>query len=203
MKNKMIAYTTRQLEIIQTALEIIAESGIQELTTKLLAARIGFSEAAIYRHFKSKLEILEAVLGYFGNAKEKKIYEIIASNSNPFAKMEAVLRFHFEMFTLQPALAAVIFSEASFQNDKILAQKTISLMVNTQRDFLKIIFSANELHLLREDIPPEHLVLIIMGSMRLIVNKWHLSKQNFDLIREGNRLWVSLKKIITEQNHAE
>jgi len=199
----MIEYTTRQIQIIQTTLEIIAESGIQELTTKLLAARIGFSEAAIYRHFKSKMEILEAVLGYFGNAKEKNISEILATDSNPIAKMEAVLRFHFEMFSLQPALAAVIFSEASFQNDKILAQKTMSLMVNTQKDFLKIISSANDLHLLREDIPAEHLVLMIMGSMRLMVNKWHLSKQNFDLIREGNRLWTSLKKIITEPDYVK
>ena len=41
----------RQKEIIDAAGRILTESGIGGLTTKKLALEMGFSEAAIYRHF--------------------------------------------------------------------------------------------------------------------------------------------------------
>ena len=49
---------TRQLEIITAAGEILSESGISGLTTKKLAAKMGFAESALYRHFKSKENII-------------------------------------------------------------------------------------------------------------------------------------------------
>ena len=45
----------RQLEIIEAAGEILTESGLAGLTTKNLAAKVGFGESALYRHFKGCL----------------------------------------------------------------------------------------------------------------------------------------------------
>ena len=59
-------YTARQIEIINAATELMNQGGIQQLTTKSLAEKIGFSEPAIYRHFKNKTDILSSVLNYFG-----------------------------------------------------------------------------------------------------------------------------------------
>ncbi len=57
--------TDRQQEIINVSLELIAESGIQGLTIKNLAKKIGFSESAIYRHYENKIQILLAILDFF------------------------------------------------------------------------------------------------------------------------------------------
>ena len=43
------AIKTRQLEIITAAGGILSESGINGLTTKNLAAKMGFAESALYR----------------------------------------------------------------------------------------------------------------------------------------------------------
>ncbi|NLB03802.1 MAG: TetR/AcrR family transcriptional regulator, partial [Bacteroidales bacterium] len=58
--------TPRQTEIVETALNLINENGIQGLTIKNLSKKIGISEPAIYRHFENKIEILLAVLDTFG-----------------------------------------------------------------------------------------------------------------------------------------
>jgi len=50
-------FTKRQTQIIQASVAIIATKGIQGLTMKKIAASIGISEPAIYRHFASKNEI--------------------------------------------------------------------------------------------------------------------------------------------------
>ena len=49
--------TVRQQEIIDAALALIAEQGIQNLTIKNIAAALKITEPAIYRHFDSKHEI--------------------------------------------------------------------------------------------------------------------------------------------------
>ncbi|MCB0409114.1 MAG: helix-turn-helix transcriptional regulator, partial [Flavobacteriales bacterium] len=46
-------YSDRQIEIIVAATKLISEKGIQNLTTKNLAAEMSFSEPALYRHFKN------------------------------------------------------------------------------------------------------------------------------------------------------
>ena len=43
--------TKRQNEIIDTALNLTASGGIQNLTIKNLADALGITEPAIYRHF--------------------------------------------------------------------------------------------------------------------------------------------------------
>ena len=58
--------TTRQKQITQIALELIASGGIQNLTIKNIAAQLKITEPAIYRHFSTKAEIITAMLRRFG-----------------------------------------------------------------------------------------------------------------------------------------
>ncbi|NLB35542.1 MAG: helix-turn-helix transcriptional regulator [Elusimicrobia bacterium] len=63
-------YTERQKQIIETSMKLIASGGIQTLTMKRISEGIDITEAAIYRHFKSKLDILLGILEY-----SRKSYE--------------------------------------------------------------------------------------------------------------------------------
>ena len=47
-------FSPRQIEIMEASIELVGEKGIQNFTTKKLAAKIGFTEPAIYRHFGNK-----------------------------------------------------------------------------------------------------------------------------------------------------
>ena len=63
--------TEKQLNIIDASIELIAEKSIQGFTIKNLSQKIGVTDGAIYRHFKSKTEILQNILHSFQNeAKE-------------------------------------------------------------------------------------------------------------------------------------
>jgi AcrR family transcriptional regulator len=65
--------TERQQEIVETALGLINEKGIQGLTIKNLSKKLGITEPAIYRHFVNKIQILIALL----NLMKKNTSEII------------------------------------------------------------------------------------------------------------------------------
>ncbi len=57
-------HTQRQLEFIEAAIKLTATEGIQKLTIRNVASAIGVSEAAVYRHFESKHELLKAILDH-------------------------------------------------------------------------------------------------------------------------------------------
>jgi AcrR family transcriptional regulator len=53
----------RQVELTDAALHIIATKGIAALSTRSLAAQVGLSTGAIFRHFASLEALLDAVVG--------------------------------------------------------------------------------------------------------------------------------------------
>src|SRR6266498_3225199 len=49
--------------ILQEALALIDELGLEGLTTRALGRRLGVDSTAVYRHFRSKDELLSALAG--------------------------------------------------------------------------------------------------------------------------------------------
>ncbi len=89
----MKKFTERQQQIVEIAIKLIADKGIQNLTTKNLAKEIGISEPAIYRHFSNKLEILKAVITNF-QIKMKPALEKLKKSLNSLNKIENFILEH-------------------------------------------------------------------------------------------------------------
>src|SRR3989339_1850588 len=96
--------TERQQEIINVSLALIAESGIQSLTIKNLAKKIGFAESAIYRHYENKIQILLAILDFFKRNTEQLFSNHLNSNENALIRIEKLFVTHFRKFTNTPSL---------------------------------------------------------------------------------------------------
>lgn len=87
----MQEFTHRQIEIMEAATNRISKFGIQNLTIKTLAEDIGLSEPALYRHFKSKNEILWSLLEYFKTEMKNRIQSISFKTSDSEAdKLRAI-----------------------------------------------------------------------------------------------------------------
>lgn len=193
----MTTYTDRQKEIIDVSINIIAEKGIQQLTIKNISKSMKISEPAIYRHFDGKLEILLAILSNFKEYGHSISTEIKSNKSSTIEQLESVIMNHVKQFTAKPALAAVIFSEEIFQNDKRLAEQVRVIMQTNQNMIAKIIERGQQINEIRNDIPAKQLSIMVMGALRLLVTKWRLSQHSFKLQQEGVELWLSIKILLT------
>jgi len=192
----MTDVTPRQKEIMETAMRLIAEKGIQKCTIKNVSRHIGISEPAIYRHFESKMDILLGILSCFKQRTKATSERIRSSESTAIKQIESIFFGHVHQFTADPTMAAVIFSEEIFQNDRRLSEEVFSIMKLSQDTMLEIIEKGQSNGEIRSDIPKEQLALILMGALRLMVTKWRLSGFSFDLEKEGTDLWNALRKII-------
>jgi AcrR family transcriptional regulator len=195
----MLNFTKRQNEIIDMSIGLIAEAGIQNLTIKNISEKMGISEPALYRHYKSKLDILLAILSYFEDSSRSMLEEITAEKTSNLDKLESIFVNKCSEFAKRPELAKVIFSEEIFQNEAVLSQKVVDIMKIHGEIISKIIGDAQKNGEIKNNIPVEHLTLISMGSLRLIVTKWRLSGFKFDIVGSAKSQWQSIKLLVMHQ----
>ncbi|MEV5708889.1 TetR/AcrR family transcriptional regulator C-terminal domain-containing protein [Actinoallomurus sp. NPDC052274] len=54
----------RRAEVLRTAIELLDEVGLDGLTMRLLAGRLGVRASALYRHYPSKQALLDAMVAH-------------------------------------------------------------------------------------------------------------------------------------------
>ena len=192
-------FTPRQIEIIQAATKLIGEKGIQNMTTKHLAEEVGFSEPALYRHFKGKTEILVSVLEFFRKQMRESLQPLLAQHETGLAKIKQLVEFQFNLFTQNPAIIMVIFAETSFQYDQLLSSTVNKLLFQKKQMVVKIIEEGIEDGSVRKDVDVEQLMSIILGSMRFTVLQWRMSKFQFDLKTKGVALCNAINLLIKNE----
>ncbi len=186
----------RQKEIIDVSLELIAENGIQGLTIKNLAKKIGFSESAIYRHYENKIEILVAILNYFKENTERLFTAELNAEGDGLTKINHLFQNQFRIFSNSPSLVAVIFSEELFRNEAVLVKKVSEIMDNNFVTLTRIIKAGQEKNELRADVDAEHLAIVVMGTLRLFVKQWQMSGNSFNLLEKGDELSNSIEILV-------
>lgn len=193
-------FSPRQIEIIEAATKLIGETGIQNVTTKHLAEEIGFSEPALYRHFKGKTDILVSVLEFFKMKMGDGLDVLLLKKRSGLEKIQQLIQFQFNMFTKNPAIIMVVFAETSFQYDKKLSVTVSKLLKHTQKLVMNMLKKGVEDGSIRNDANLEQLTSIILGSMRFNVLQWRLSNFEFDLNKKGDELWQTLKLLINQRS---
>jgi len=190
--------TERQIEIINTSINIIDTKGIQGLTIKNLSKEIGISEPAIYRHFESKTDILLAILNNFAEMSSFMNEAISEMEGTSISKIEFMFKKIIEIFAVEPAQVSVIFSEEIFKNEEILKEKIIEIMNKKESTIENLILEGQKKGELRNDIDNKTLALIIIGALRFRVKQWDLRNQHANLEKEGQELINGLKIILVK-----
>jgi len=188
--------TDRQKEIVEAALELITEKGIQGLTIKNLSKKIGISEPAIYRHFDNKIQILISILEFFKDNTEQIFKKELNNNDKAIDKIEHLFTRHFTSFSTTPSLVSVIFAEEIFRNEPMLIEKISEVINKNDQILTAIITEGQNSGELRSDMDAKNLSIVIMGSLRLFIKKWQFSGFSFDLPLEGQQLVESIKLIV-------
>ena len=63
----------RRIQILQALAAMLEQPGAERITTSALAARLGVSEAALYRHFASKAQMFEGLIEFI----EQTVFSLV------------------------------------------------------------------------------------------------------------------------------
>ena len=192
----MAELTQRQEEIIDKAIRLIDQKGIQGLTIKNLAKETGVTEGAIYRHFENKKQIICSILDMFREKMKTFQASTRSAEKSTYEKIQVTLNNLGKFFEANPAIVSVIFAEEIFQNDNELSEKVAELIKENQEFMLALIQEGKANGELRRDLDDQMMVSSILGSFRLIVKMWKMEKFSVSLENSLENLMDYLKATI-------
>ena len=168
----------RQQEILDAALEIIFKEGFYNLTMRNIAREIGISEAAIYRHFRSKEEIVESladIVFYQNQLWNKKTEEV-----DVFSLLKEIMLRQLKVLKDRPYLTAILFQEGIFSEYPDIREK-FNLQRENNIDIIKgIIIEGKKAGLITDDVNPAVFAVLYMGALRMTVLNWRASEFSYD-----------------------
>lgn len=153
--------TPRQEEILEHTLALVHEEGLAGVTIRRLAERVGFSEAAVYRHFPSKQELLLALMDRFAAQLLTPIRSLASDADRPETdRLVAVVQHHVSMVLRSKGLPVLLLGEALACGNEALSERVQNLL----RAYLDILERLLERVPERSPRPPaKELALLLLG----------------------------------------
>lgn len=154
----------RQAQILEAALGQLAEGGLASVTTRRIAARVGVTEPAIFRHFPDKAAIFMACLDHleglmFATPDEEP-------DSDPMVRLERFFRRRVALMTMPGSLGHLVFSEALVHATGEAGRERIAgWRRRSERVVLALLTELAKAGRLRADLPPRALVPVVQGQV--------------------------------------
>ena len=165
MAKKYESTAVRRQQIADAALDVIAELGLPAFTTRTVAARVNISDGTIFRHFKSKEEIILAAL----DRLEARLFADVPEPSpptDPLVVLADFFRRRAEMLGGSAPMGRLIFSDqlvhaagqAGVERIRALRNRNVQLIV----DWLTQLSAAGRL---RGEIAIGDAMVLIQGTL--------------------------------------
>lgn len=97
--------------MIDEARKLVASRGMESLTIKNIAKVVGISEGAIYRHFRSKNEILIGLVDEVDEVLEQIVRKAEGDAQSPLERLEALLKEHLSSAERRRGVSFLVIAE--------------------------------------------------------------------------------------------
>lgn len=174
----------RQEQIKKAVLEIIAEEGLHNISTRNLAKKIGFSEGAIFRHFPSKRDIIKGIMDDVANDLIGSLRSIVISPIKSEEKLYNYLCKNVKYLKENRGITILLFSEATHLGDKELKEKLNQILLEQKQFIIKMVKDGIAEGVWDKKVNPADVAILYMGipitfNIELVLNKSELNVDNF------------------------
>lgn len=193
MTSQRYASGQRREEIILAALEILDKQGLSELTLRALGRRIGISEAAIYRHFANKEQIMEQVAARVFSGPR---LQIESSGAACRDQLERIMFAQLTALQANPHYTAVIFQDEIFRAFPTVAD----MFARHQRLMTDEISAAVRRGQQQGDVnaaaDPDVFAVLFIGAMRQLAAGWRASGCKGVLTKKAQPVFQQLLRLL-------
>ena len=186
----------RQEEIKSAVLSIIFRDGLKKVSTKNIAQEVGISEGSIFRHFKSKKDIILSIMDDVINDLIEDLRSIALQEAPPAERLFNYLCKTVSYLIENKGITILLFSEASYENDIDLMTKLNYIFNNQKKLVGKIISDGIAMGIWNDSISVEDLSALYMGIPITLNIEMILNKENFEHINFCKRMFNLVHKIL-------
>lgn len=186
----------RRTQIADAARALTVKYGSEHITVRRIAKEIGISEGALYRHFKSKREILSFMVE---RIEEEWVADMVKDGAVGLTSLETLhssLKNHVSAIEQRRGVSFQVVAEIISLGDRRLNRKASEALDRYTARIRDLLSGGIETGEIRKDLDPDHAATLIAAAIQGMVNKWALSNCSCNLEEEYESLWQTLRDTV-------
>ena len=185
----------RREQIADAALRIIAVEGLGKFTTAAIAKAVGLTDGAIFRHFDSKEDIVQAAVE---RVEAVLFADFPPKHRDPIERLGLFFRNRVRAVTGLPGVAHLMFSDQLAQAAGPVGAVKVREMQARTLDFLRACLDeAAAKRRLREDADVDDLLVLVRGALLALLQPDFPGGDAEARQVRADRVWALLKGIMT------
>ena len=166
----------RREQIVNAARKLVIKCGSENVTIRRIAQEVGFSEAAIYRHFRSKRDILYLLIEVI----EQNLISDLESAGHPeYGRLENILLNHLSAIEKRKGISFQVIAEIISLGDNRLNKRIYLTIENYISKLKELLLAEINEGQLRSDIDVDATAIILFSIAQGMSNIWTLSNYSF------------------------
>ncbi|KLU66584.1 nucleoid occlusion factor SlmA [Desulfosporosinus acididurans] len=167
--------------LILSTIAVISEFGLQRLTTREVAKKQGISESAIFKHYKTKDELILAVLNHFSQYDRAIAESLWLKKLDPIQAIIFFIESYVTYYENYPEITAITLSYEALSREAKLADVVYRIFADRLNIIRSLINDAKRQKEIDTEVDSNGLADLIMGLERVSILRWRLENYNFSL----------------------
>jgi len=184
----------RQEQIAQATMNLINNTGMKGLSIARVAKRVGIVPSAIYRHFESKDQVIDAVLDLIFNRLMDNVSKACKATFDPFERLKLILTRHIRLILENHAIPRIIFSEEVYSGNTFRKTKLNRKIGRYLTEISEIIQQGQHENRIRKDVDSATISVMFLGIIQPAAILWHISDEAFDVAKHAEKAWKIFKE---------
>jgi len=182
----------RREEAVEAVIELASQHSPEGITTQAIAARIGVTHGALFRHFPDKAAIWRTVFDWLGVRLGRVADTAIATGGTPLAVLERLFHAQVAFVADHPGVPRILFHELQRPAGSPL-QALARNIVGSYRERVKtLVHRAKEAGELPAVLDEEAAAVLFIGTVQGLVVQSTLFAGALDLREAGRRIFPLL-----------
>lgn len=129
----------RRAQILQALASMLQTSPGQRITTAKLAAQVGVSEAALYRHFPSKARMFEGLIEFIEETLFSRINKILNEEKDTATRCQLILHLILGFAEKNPGITRILNGDALMGEQDRLRERITQLFERLETQFKQVL----------------------------------------------------------------
>ena len=186
----------RREQITEAALSLIASEGVKRLSIAAVARRVGLVPSGIYRHFKSKDKMLDAVLELLQQRLRANVEAARGETADPVERLRSLLVRHIRFIREGRALPRILFSDDVFGGHSQRKAQVRGILAGYLAAIEQVVREGQQQGRIRPELVPNTVALMFMGMIVPAGILWHLTDGGFNVTQHARRAWEMFRTAI-------
>lgn len=189
----------RQKQIAQAALKLAASNGLKGLSIVSIADKVGLVPSAVYRHFKNKDQVVDAIFELIRERLLGNVRKVAEETEDLVDRLRRLLMLHIKLIRENRGILRIVFSDEGMNGPPERKARVHNIIRGYLGAVADMVHQGQEAGVIRTDLEANIASGVFLGLIQPAAILYHLSEGQYDVTRHAERAWEIFLAGITPQ----